>query len=385
MMIAKDQFLSWEMVTARESSWRHSPGAWDRYSFFRARDAIYHSLSLLEIPREAQVLVPSYVCRAAIDPILAYHAQVRFYAITRNCEPDFPDLEQQITPQTKAIVVVHYFGFPQPIVRIRDLCKRYNLALIEDCAHVLCGEIHGEPMGSFGDASVFSWRKFLPVYDGGELIMNQPARLAEIEWIKESPLFTLKVAVNMLEQSLAQSQKRIPRLFYKGFRTSEASIRRCVGRYLQRAHGLSAANVNVPLDEQGAGRRMSRLSRLIKAHSDIPLIIARRRRNYEILLEQLSSLTGVTPLFPHLPPTVCPWVFPAFFSDLPDAHVKLQRCGVPAVAWDGVRHPLVPKSADLDLLYNNLVFLPVHQTLTEKNLKTVAMTVRDVSMTRKSC
>jgi hypothetical protein len=51
------------------------------------------------------------------------------------------------------------------------------MVLIEDCAHVLCGESEGEPIGTIGDAAVFSWRKFLPLYDGADLVLNRPDRL----------------------------------------------------------------------------------------------------------------------------------------------------------------------------------------------------------------
>src|SRR5262249_31065683 len=147
----------------------------------------------------SRVLIPSYICRAAVDPFLAYGMDIDFYSIKMDCAVDLDDIQNRITPKTKAILAAHYFGFPQQIGRIRDICDRHQIALIEDCAHVLCGEIDGKPIGSFGDASIFSWRKFLPVYDGGELVMNRPPQIRRIDTAKETPLFTLRVALNVLE------------------------------------------------------------------------------------------------------------------------------------------------------------------------------------------
>src|SRR5437879_7768032 len=93
-----------------------------------------------------RVLAPSYICRAAIDPLIAYGLNVDFYPIRRDCSIDLADLRNRISPTTQAVMIVHYFGFPQPLGELRKLCDRYGLLLIEDCAHVLSGEVEGTPL-----------------------------------------------------------------------------------------------------------------------------------------------------------------------------------------------------------------------------------------------
>src|SRR5689334_15651529 len=110
MIIAKDHFWTWAMMSLREAEVERSSDRM-KFSFFTARNAIYHTLRLLQIPRGSQVLVPAYICRAAVDPFLAYGAAVTFYRVNRNCEPDFEDLERKIVRETKAVMAVHYFGF----------------------------------------------------------------------------------------------------------------------------------------------------------------------------------------------------------------------------------------------------------------------------------
>jgi dTDP-4-amino-4,6-dideoxygalactose transaminase len=332
----------------------------------------------LEIPQGAQVLVPAYVCRAAVDPLLAYGANVVFYDLDRDCKPDFSDLERKTGPNTSAVVGVHYFGFPQAIRQLRSFCDMHRLALIEDCAHVLSGEIEGAPIGTFGDAAVFSWRKFLPVHDGAELVINRSHQMKKINWAKESPLFTLKVGVNMLDKYLVESRQAIPKFTYRAVRAAEAAFRICAGRYFHESSMMKASTNGILFDLHSVNWPMSRVSRWTKNHSNIKNIITRRRLNYQILQEELSGLKAVSPLFRELPDGICPWVFPILFRNLTDAHIHLRGRGIPAVTWGGVRHPCIPKGVfrDADFLYDHLVLLPVHQCLSDGDTVGVARAVK---------
>jgi dTDP-4-amino-4,6-dideoxygalactose transaminase len=277
-------------------------------------------------------------------------------------------------------MIVHYFGFPQPLREIRRLCEIHGMALIEDCAHVLCGKSEGEAMGSIGDAAVFSWRKFLPIYDGGDLVMNKPGTVPRIRWRKETSLFTLKVAANTLDASLCQTRKPLLKLAYKGVRAAEKAFRTCANTHLRKSAMMHAEPNDVSFNPQIVDWPMSRISRWTKAHSDIKRIISRRRHNYTALLEQLLSTEGIRPLFRDLPSTVCPWTFPVFFLNRPNAHLALRSRGIPAVTWGGVRHPDIPvnRFTDSDFLYDNLVFLPVHQCLQERDILSVAKAVKEI-------
>src|SRR5262249_14275549 len=152
--------------------------------------------------------------------------QVDFYSTKRDCTVDLLDIIGRITPTTRALLVVHYFGFPQGIHELREICKRHQIALIEDCAHVLCGDIDGQPLGSFGDAAIFSWRKFLPIYDGGELVINRPGPLEAIELANETALFTLKVGLNLVDRTMRYAEGRSFRAAYDGLRFVENMFRR---------------------------------------------------------------------------------------------------------------------------------------------------------------
>ena len=125
---------------------------------------------------------------------------------------------------------------------------------------------------------------------------------------------------------------------------------------------------------------MSRLSRWVKAHSDVPAIVQARRDHYRYLQDRLMKISGVSLLHSCLPDGACPWILPLVFDGITDAHLALRRMGVPAVTWGGVR-PASLRSEnypDAQFLYDNLVFLPVHQSLTKSDLDVMVESVSKI-------
>lgn len=87
-------------------------------------------------------------------------------------DPD--DIEAKITPRTKAIVAVHYLGYPCDMDRIMDIAKRHNLKVIEDLSHAQGGLYKGRRLGTIGDVAGISMMsgKSFAVGEGGMLITN---------------------------------------------------------------------------------------------------------------------------------------------------------------------------------------------------------------------
>jgi perosamine synthetase len=101
---------------------------------------------------------------------------------------DADKIEALITPKTKAVVIVHFGGAPCDMDKIVDICKRHNLALIEDCAHACGGSYKGKKLGTFGDIGCFSFQavKNLAVGDGGMLVCNDPiidTKTRSLRWV----------------------------------------------------------------------------------------------------------------------------------------------------------------------------------------------------------
>src|SRR5215467_9777931 len=89
---------------------------------FSGRTAIFHGLRILGISSDERVLVPAFNCASLVEPILRHGAKVAFYKINTDCSADLDDLERRIDARTRAIVVIHYFGFPERLEPLRRLC-----------------------------------------------------------------------------------------------------------------------------------------------------------------------------------------------------------------------------------------------------------------------
>ena len=93
---------------------------------------------------------------------------------------DVTQIENKITPRTKAIMVVHIYGLPVDLDPILNICKKYNLNLIEDAAEVIGQTYKGKPCGSFGDVSTVSFypNKHITTGEGG-MVLTDDKNLAE--------------------------------------------------------------------------------------------------------------------------------------------------------------------------------------------------------------
>lgn len=93
---------------------------------------------------------------------------------------DVRQVEAKITSRTKAIMIVHIFGLPVDLAPLLELAKRHGLKVIEDAAEMHGQTYKGEPCGSFGDISTFSFypNKHITTGEGG-MILTDNDELAE--------------------------------------------------------------------------------------------------------------------------------------------------------------------------------------------------------------
>ena len=135
----------------------------------------------LDIKRGDEVILPTFTiisCAAAIVRAGATPVVVDSDPITWNM--DVSQIEANITPQTKAIMVVHIYGLPVDMQPLLELAKKYGLAIIEDAAEMHGQTYRGQPCGSFGELSAFSFypNKHVTTGEGG-MILTDDAQLAE--------------------------------------------------------------------------------------------------------------------------------------------------------------------------------------------------------------
>lgn len=94
---------------------------------------------------------------------------------TWNMNPNL--VEAAITPRTKAIVAVHLYGHPVDMDPLKEIANKYNLYLLEDAAEAHGARYKNRPVGSLGDAAIFSFygNKIITTGEGGIIVTNNKA------------------------------------------------------------------------------------------------------------------------------------------------------------------------------------------------------------------
>lgn len=345
------------------------------------RIAIGMALRELAVGPGDTVLVPAYHSPSMIPPVLWLGARVAFYRIGPDTAADLDDIAARMQAGgVKAVMVTHFFGFPQDLSRLRDLCDRHGAALIEDCAHCFFGR-HGDvAVGTSGDYAIGSSMKFFPVYEGGCLVSRR--RSLALRLHGAGPGFEAKAALAALEAGFAYGRMPLLRaLLALPLRLKSALWNRVKARATARtgapapALAPSSSDSSFTFDPQWLDKRSAWFSRFVLRHAGRERIVSRRRANYLALQHALADVPGWRPLFPALPDGACPWVFPllaeqpaALVAALHAARVPMVRFG--SSLWPGVDASVCANSMELG---SRLVGLPCHQELdTSERLRMIA-------------
>jgi perosamine synthetase len=135
------------------------------------------ALALAGVGPGDEVISPSQTSTATNHPILEQFAKPVFADSkyeTLNIDPD--DIEHRITDKTKAIICVHWGGYPCDLDELNKIARDHNLVLIEDAAHALGAKYKGKSIGSISDFNCFSLQsiKQMTTADGGILTVKDP-------------------------------------------------------------------------------------------------------------------------------------------------------------------------------------------------------------------
>jgi dTDP-4-amino-4,6-dideoxygalactose transaminase len=142
-----------------------------------------------------EVIVPSLNFVAAANSIVHTGAVPVFCDIVGpdelNLDPG--DVEAAVTPQTKAILVLHYAGFPCAMDSIADIADRYGLVVVEDAAHAPGASLHGRMCGTLGRVGCFSFfsNKNLPVGEGGMILTGDDELAKQLRLLRSHGMTTL--------------------------------------------------------------------------------------------------------------------------------------------------------------------------------------------------
>lgn len=150
-------------------------------------EGLFSSMYLCNIQPGDEVILPTISFIGAGNAVCASGAKMVLCDVDpRTLNARACDIEKCITSKTKAILLLHYGGIPCEMDEIMELCKKYNLKLIEDCAAGVCSSYKGKPLGTFGDIGMWSFdaMKILVCGDGAMLHFNDPALREKAEkWL----------------------------------------------------------------------------------------------------------------------------------------------------------------------------------------------------------
>lgn len=328
------------------------------------RDAIYWAFRGMGYPSGTTVWMPSFHCgvevQAAIDAGLA----PVYYRVKPDLTVDEDDLRAGLGRSPGPVLLIHYFGLPQPQVhRVLDVCRVHRVPLVEDCCHALFSTLGGEALGSIGPVAAFSFRKTMGTVDGGFLRIDA-RQFGELtgrpfEAAPDGPRAGWPYRA-LVRRALRARLGALP---------AALDSRLCSGVPDQDLRNDSS--LPVPASRSS---RSSWLAEHVLRTARADEVVRRRRANWALLRARLGDPPGCRALHDELPAGVCPLGL-VLSADRRDPLMRsLAAVGVEPYVFGASPHPTldVARFPDAERLRRDLLCLPVHQALSRAQVEHVA-------------
>ncbi len=216
-------------------------------------DALHLSLRALGVGSGDEVIVPANTYIAtwlAVSACGAVPIPVEPDLNTYNIDPR--KIEERITSRTVAILPVHLYGNPAPMNEICKLARKYNLAIIEDCAQAHGARIGDRSVGSFGESGAWSFfptKNLGALGDGGAITTDDFEVAEKVKLLRNygsgKKYFNHIIGMN---SRLDELQAAILRCKLKYLETENESRKRIAGLYLS---GIGTEYLTLPEMPQG--------------------------------------------------------------------------------------------------------------------------------------
>jgi dTDP-4-amino-4,6-dideoxygalactose transaminase len=183
-------YTIWDIVVALVRRSRHGP--WSRRLTGQLQDvygieplltasgrgALYH---LLEAIPHHHVIVPAYTCSAVHEAAMLAGKHIRCVDVPAGCCNTTAEALTEDADGDSIIIATHQFGFPCDIKRVVAIAHAKGSYVVEDCAAALGATVDGQPVGTFGDASFFSFdcSKLVTVPLKGGFLVVQDSELRQ--------------------------------------------------------------------------------------------------------------------------------------------------------------------------------------------------------------
>ncbi|WP_420473099.1 DegT/DnrJ/EryC1/StrS family aminotransferase [Noviherbaspirillum sp. ST9] len=140
--------------------------------------ALHLALASIGLESGDEVIVPTLTYVASVNTIVQAGATPVFVdSLPSTWQLDPEDVRRKITRRTKAVMAVHLYGLPCDMDALVDICREYELTLVEDCAEAFGTYYKGRHVGTFGDIATFSFfgNKTITTGEGGMVVTKTKA------------------------------------------------------------------------------------------------------------------------------------------------------------------------------------------------------------------
>ncbi len=161
---------TYDPIAKFESEWAEYIGVPFAKAHCNGTSALCSMFFALDLPPGSEVMVPSYTFFATIVPMRLFGLVPVFVDINpRTLNFDLEDAKKRLTPNTKAVLPVHWIGLPADMDHICDWANEKGLIVLEDAAHAHGAKLKGKKMGTWGRMAITSFQmsKPLPAIEGG--------------------------------------------------------------------------------------------------------------------------------------------------------------------------------------------------------------------------
>jgi dTDP-4-amino-4,6-dideoxygalactose transaminase len=290
--------------------------------------ALHMALLALDIGPGDEVIIPALtfvadansVLLTGATPVLADSSSIGDWNISAKT------VLRSITPRTKAVIAVHYAGFPCDMPALTQLCRERGLKLIEDVAHAPGARVMGRSCGAWGDIGCFSFfsNKNLSIGEGGMVCSRDSALMQRLQYLRSHGMTTLTldrhkgraitydVAQPGLNYRMDEMRAAIGLVQLDKLDDGNGERKKLTNRYRERFAGSS---ISVPFE--------SRSDSFQSAYHIMPVLLPEGADRKEII-ESMKNVGIQTSI--HYPP---PWEFTAYLDQFSasDTPVAAEICG----------------------------------------------------------
>ena len=316
--------------------------------------ALHMSLLALGIGSGDEVIIPGLtfiadansVMMTGAKPVLADSHSFDDWNLSKE------SIENVITEKTKAVIVVHFAGFPCNMDEILNFCKEKNIYIIEDVAHAPGATFNGRFCGTFGDIGCFSFfsNKNLSIGEGGMVVSSNPELLKTLKHLRSHGMTTL-------------------------------TLDRHKGR--SSSYDVVEPGLNYRIDEIRASLGLVQIQKLLKGNSDRKKLFNRYRSNLSKsgFLIPFKSLNYSYQSAYHILPVLLPLNY-----DRKDVIKHLKNCGIqssihyPSITdFSGYRDIFTSDSIPIAYQISmREITLPLYPTMSESDVDFVTKSLLNI-------